>query len=319
MRPRGASAGAHGSVPQTHRAARGAARLVRVGRGAAGLAARGDRRAGSDGCGRLAALTLTLHPRYLGPPVPADFLGLSFESAEVPRLALFRPGGELDTMLRSLGGGVMRLGGVSADKTAAWVPEGAQAPSWASTTISPADVTRVAELAREAGWSTLWTLNLGHYEPARAAREAAAVRTSFGQGLLGLEVGNEPNAYAKEGLRAELLGALLLARPVPVLPQRDRAQRAGGAGCRSGRRQRGPAAQLGERRGELASATPHGPLLPAHQLRVPAAVDRPDAGRRRCAKKRRPCSRASSRSRAPMRRRCASTRPTTSPATARPA
>jgi hypothetical protein len=154
----------------------------------------------------LGPTVLTLHPRYLGPPVPADFLGLSFEAAEVPRLALFRPGGELDTILRSLGTGVMRLGGVSADKTAAWVPERAQAPSWASTTISPGDVTRVAELAREAGWSTLWTLNLGHYEPARAAREAAAVRTSFGQDLLGLEVGNEPNAYAKEGLRGSSWG-----------------------------------------------------------------------------------------------------------------
>jgi hypothetical protein len=150
--------------------------------------------------------TLTLHPRYLGAPVPADFLGLSFEAAEVPRLALFRPGGELDTMLRSLGTGVMRLGGVSADKTASWVPDGAQAPAWASTTISPADITRVAELAREAGWSTLWTLNLGHYEPARAAREARAVHASFGNGLLGLEVGNEPNAYAKEGLRSSSWG-----------------------------------------------------------------------------------------------------------------
>lgn len=147
-------------------------------------------------------VSLTLGTRHPGTPVPTDFLGLSFEAEAVPRLAGYRPGSELDTLLRSLGHGVIRVGGVSADKSSAWEPAGAPRAAWASTALSPADVARLAALVRRVGWRALWTIGLGHYEPARAAREAAAAWGTFGPDLLGLEVGNEPNAYVGEGLRA---------------------------------------------------------------------------------------------------------------------
>jgi hypothetical protein len=165
-----------------------------------------------------------------GPPVPRDFLGLSFEVGEIPRLAGYAtadgpgsgsngggstgggpgddatgggPGdGELAALLRSLGSGVLRLGGVSADLYSAWSQPGLPPPRWARTAITSADLARIAALARATGWHVLLTVNLGHYDPAAAAREVAAARALLGSDLAGVELGNEPDAYVGKGLRA---------------------------------------------------------------------------------------------------------------------
>ena len=49
----------------------------------------------------------------------------------------------------------------------------------------------------------LLTLNLGHFDPEAAAREAAAAKLYLGEWLAGIELGNEPNSYAHQGLRQE--------------------------------------------------------------------------------------------------------------------
>jgi len=55
-----------------------------------------------------------------GPAVPPDFLGLSFEMSSLPQMARYADRGNLVTLLRSLGPGVLRFGGVSADTRIAW-------------------------------------------------------------------------------------------------------------------------------------------------------------------------------------------------------
>src|ERR1700694_5071705 len=57
------------------------------------------------------------HP---GAPVPRDFLGLSFELSSLAQIARYADGGDLVRLLRSLGSGVLRFGGVTADTRAAW-------------------------------------------------------------------------------------------------------------------------------------------------------------------------------------------------------
>jgi hypothetical protein len=47
------------------------------------------------------------------------------------------------------------------------------------------------------------TIGLAHYEPEAAAREVAAARAALGGWLAGIELGNEPNAFAQHGLRPE--------------------------------------------------------------------------------------------------------------------
>jgi hypothetical protein len=47
----------------------------------------------------------------------------------------------------------------------------------------------------------LLTVDLGHYEPAAAAQEAAAAHALLGSRLAGIEIGNEPDRFALKGLR----------------------------------------------------------------------------------------------------------------------
>jgi hypothetical protein len=145
--------------------------------------------------------TVSVSVRHAGTPVATNFLGLSFEAEAVPTLARYSRGGTLQALMRSLGAGVLRVGGVSADKSVAFDPPGSARPSWASTAVSREQLAGIAGLLQHTGWSALWTVNLGHYDPAAAAAEAAAAQASFGPRLMGVEIGNEPNAYVNEGLR----------------------------------------------------------------------------------------------------------------------
>ena len=136
-----------------------------------------------------------------GPVVPSRFLGLSFEAESIPQLARYASEGDLPLLLRSLGPGVLRLGGVTADSRVAFVQPPATPPSWADVVISPADLTALAALTRSANDQALLTVGLLHDDPAAAAQEAAAAAGAFGDSLLGLEIGNEPDAYGTHGVR----------------------------------------------------------------------------------------------------------------------
>ena len=139
--------------------------------------------------------------RPTGAAVPADFLGLSFEVRSLPAIAGYLARGDMVALLRSLGRGVMRFGGISADEQAAWVGNGAVQPGWARVAIDEADLVGLAALARATGWRVLLTVNLGHYDPAAAALEAAAAQRLLGSYLAGIEIGNEPDLLVRKHLR----------------------------------------------------------------------------------------------------------------------
>ncbi len=136
----------------------------------------------------------------IGPVVPEDFLGLSFEASDLPSIAGFAKSGDLVNLLRSLGPGVMRFGGISSDKTTAWLKEGL-APAWAQATITPQELTALGILARDSGWRVILTVNLGHGEAAAAAQEALAAEAQLGPSLAGIAIGNEPDRYVADALR----------------------------------------------------------------------------------------------------------------------
>jgi hypothetical protein len=140
----------------------------------------------------------TLHP---GRPVPQRFLGLSFEAAALNQIAQYAHRGDLVELLRSLGPGVLRFGGITADQNVAWTDAATPRPAWASSVIGPSQMRDIGELARRSGWRILLTVGLAHYEPAAAAREVAAAHRALGPYLAAVEIGNEPNAYGSHGLR----------------------------------------------------------------------------------------------------------------------
>jgi hypothetical protein len=170
------------------------------GRGTAGLGARAPGPSSGD--------TPALRGRRVGVRVdvnhpaaalPMDFLGLSFEDIAIPRISAYADGGNIERLLRSLGQGTLRFGGVSSD-TVAWSPH-APPPEWATGTISERDLSGLATLARESGWGVVLTVNLGHYEPTAAAEEVASAHALLGTKLAGVEIGNEPDRFPLKGLR----------------------------------------------------------------------------------------------------------------------
>ncbi|MGA2453526.1 MAG: hypothetical protein ABSG93_08400 [Solirubrobacteraceae bacterium] len=136
------------------------------------------------------------------PPVPQDFLGLSFEVGSLAQIASYADAGDLVTMLRSLGAGVLRFGGVTADEQIAWTDATTPRPAWALGVLEAGSLGQLGSLAAASGWHVLLTLGLGHYEPEVAAQEAAAAKAALGPSLEAFELGNEPDSYAKHGLRA---------------------------------------------------------------------------------------------------------------------
>jgi hypothetical protein len=182
-RPDGQSARTAGAAPGEDPTARGPAAA-----------------AGPPVLGRPVSVSVAARPT--GAAVPGDFVGLSFEMRSLPTLAGYANRGNLVALMRSLGHGVMRFGGASADEQVAWVGPGAARPGWASTAVSENDLSGLAALARATGWSVLLTVNLGHYDPAAAAQEVKAARALLGGALAGVEIGNEPDLYARKHMRA---------------------------------------------------------------------------------------------------------------------
>jgi len=136
-----------------------------------------------------------------GAPVPKRFLGLSFEAAALNQLSQYANHGNLVRLLRSLGPGMLRFGGITADENVAWSDAATPQPPWASSTIGEAQLHAIGVLARRSGWQVLLTVGLAHYEPTAAAREVAAAHRALGPYLAAVEIGNEPDAYARHGFR----------------------------------------------------------------------------------------------------------------------
>ncbi|HTA36803.1 MAG TPA: hypothetical protein VK761_08825, partial [Solirubrobacteraceae bacterium] len=149
------------------------------------------------------AVSISIDRAHPGAQVAPAFLGLSFEMSSLAQIARYSERGDFVTMLRSLGAGVLRFGGVSADTRIAWTDSTTPRPSWASGVIDADDLAGIAALARESGWRIVLTLGLVHFEPRAAAREAAAAKVALGESLAGIEIGNEPNAYALHAMRTE--------------------------------------------------------------------------------------------------------------------
>jgi hypothetical protein len=136
-----------------------------------------------------------------GRPVPSRFLGLSFEAQAIGQIGTLAGHGDLVALLRSLGPGLLRFGGITADQNVAWVDAATPRPEWATDTIGPAQMHELGALAKRSGWQVLLTVGMAHYEPQVAAREVAAARAALGGNLVAVEIGNEPDAYGRHGFR----------------------------------------------------------------------------------------------------------------------
>jgi hypothetical protein len=127
----------------------------------------------------------------------SSFAGLSYEKGALSQ-PLFGSGDRaMVGLFQRLGPGVLRVGGNSVDRTT-WTPSGA---GLTAGQTARSDVDRLAGFARATGWRVIYGVSMVTATPAVAADEAAYAAGALGDHLLALEIGNEPDLYAKNGHR----------------------------------------------------------------------------------------------------------------------
>lgn len=159
--------------------------------------------------------TLTLHAEKPGPTIPANFIGLSYETQQLTDPDFLSPKNTgLIAMFRALSAsGVLRLGGNTSD--VGWwkpTPSSRQPPlpekvviiplrpdeqpfQKLAFSITPQAVTNLRAFLDATGWTCIYGINLGTSTAARAAEEAAFVAKTLGAKLEYFQVGNEPDIF----------------------------------------------------------------------------------------------------------------------------
>ena len=130
-------------------------------------------------------------------------VGLSTETNELMTGRLSANHYRLVRLMRLLGPSVLRIGGGSVDSSW-WTSSSEPPPSWATNTVTPADLSILHGLLTATGWRVLLGVDFGHFEPTRAADEAHYARQILGGDLLGIEIGNEPDSYGNKGRKVRL-------------------------------------------------------------------------------------------------------------------
>jgi hypothetical protein len=143
--------------------------------------------------GAITSASLTIASTTAGSFDPG-FLGLAYEKQSL--LTPLFADSNLLGLFQRLGSGVLRIGGASVDQSV-WTADG---QGHTPGQVAPSDVDALASFLRATGWSCIYGINLGGSAtgattPALAAAEVAYVAQQLGSALLGVELGNECEAY----------------------------------------------------------------------------------------------------------------------------
>lgn len=140
-------------------------------------------------------VTVTLNQNQPGYTVPSSFEGLSFETkilaANPAFLNVNNPA--LVQMIKSLGPGVLRIGGGTSDEV--YWSDYPRSTNTSSDSLTSTDIDRLAAFSKATGWPVLFGLNLGSNDIVAAENEAVYVRNSLGGNLYAFQSGNEPDVF----------------------------------------------------------------------------------------------------------------------------
>lgn len=145
--------------------------------------------------GKPVTVSLSLEP---GAVRTGGSVGLSFDAVELANPMWDSQESNLTLTLQELDSPALRFGGNGVDRRMWWTSTGEPAPAWAEATVTPEDLERVANVAEDVDAEVTLVLDLGHDDPARAADMAAHAQEAFGDRLLAVTIGNEPNGYFHE-------------------------------------------------------------------------------------------------------------------------
>ncbi|MGD0481242.1 MAG: hypothetical protein ABSA42_13800 [Terracidiphilus sp.] len=153
--------------------------------------------------------TLTIDESATLATIPQDFIGLSYESAQLANPAFFSAENTaLIALFRELSdSGVLRLGGGTSEFTAFTTEEPPPAAPFdavgpdtsknvkGDTPITPKSLRNLRAFLDATDWRCLYGLNLGRGPVARAAEEAFHAQQILGFRLIAFQLGNEPDAW----------------------------------------------------------------------------------------------------------------------------
>lgn len=163
----------------------------------------------AQGDARPISAMLTLNEAEVLARVPEDFMGLSYESAQLANPAFFSAQNTaFIALFRELSErGVLRLGGgtsafttfTTAEITAP-LPFDGVGPDTSKNVKTDTPVTlrglrNLRTFLDATNWNCLYGLNLGRGTAARAAEEAFCVQDILGPRLIAFQLGNEPDAW----------------------------------------------------------------------------------------------------------------------------
>ena len=156
------------------------------------------------------AAELTLHADQMGPAIPPNFVGLSYETQQLSEPNFFSPANTgLVAQLRALAPhGVLRLGGNTSDY-AFWKPTSDAVPPTRAKRpykmgdpppdliydVTPEAVHNLRAFLDATGWTCLYGINFGTNTPEIAADEAAFAAKVLGAKLEYFQVGNEADRF----------------------------------------------------------------------------------------------------------------------------
>ncbi|MBO0895995.1 hypothetical protein J0915_05485 [Arthrobacter sp. zg-ZUI10] len=153
-------------------------------------------------------LSINVAAATTGTALPDGLIGLSLEATDLADPSLSGDNPEMVESISGLGRPLLRFGGNAVDRRFFWTSADEAIPGNLSgdkahpvRAVTPADLERVNTLLEAVDGQIALTVDLGNYDPARAADMTKYAAAAFGERLVGITVGNEPNGFAKTGLR----------------------------------------------------------------------------------------------------------------------
>ncbi|WP_404286759.1 hypothetical protein [Glutamicibacter arilaitensis] len=141
--------------------------------------------------------TLTVGASNLGTSLSDDNIGVSFEATELSDPRWDPEVGNLDEMLIGLGNPGLRFGGNVLDRETFWTSTGEKAPK-GKNLVTPEDLERVMKTVKKVDSKVTIGIPLGTFDPKRGADMAKHAVDIFGDHLVGISIGNEPNGYTND-------------------------------------------------------------------------------------------------------------------------
>ena len=162
------------------------------------------------------AAKIVLHRDKPGSTIPANFLGLSYETQQLSEPSFFSPSNTgLIEQLRALSPhGVLRIGGNTSD--VGWwkptpdskkppmpanvklqTPKDEKNPEDLAYAVTPEAVKNLRGFLDATGWTCIYGINLGTNTPQLAAEQAVFVAKTLGSKLEYFQVGNEPDGFPR--------------------------------------------------------------------------------------------------------------------------